>query len=100
VLEIKPDFERRSSFVDKGEHLELVRCHYNFVRPHSALRFGRETRAPAMQAGLARRRLTLREVFVCTLASLIKEDRGEDVRGTADAERPRHGTAFGRVNNI
>ena len=22
---------------------ELVRCHYNFVRPHRALRFGRET---------------------------------------------------------
>ena len=30
---------------------------------------------------------------------LIKEDRGEDVCGAADAERPRHGTAFGRVNN-
>ncbi len=33
------------------EHLELRRCHYNFVRPHSALKFGRETRTPAMQAG-------------------------------------------------
>ena len=30
-------------------HVELVRCHYNFVRPHRALRFGRETRTPAMQ---------------------------------------------------
>ena len=41
-------------------HLELLRCYYNFVRPHGALKFGRETRTPAMQAGLARRRLTIR----------------------------------------
>ena len=46
-------------------HLELLRCHYNFVRPHGALKFGREVRTPAMQAGLATRRLTFREVFVC-----------------------------------
>ena len=45
-------------------HLELLRCDYNFVRPHRALRFGRETRTPAMQAGLATRRLTLRDIFV------------------------------------
>ena len=37
------------------EHLELLRCHYNFVRPHGALKFGREVRTPAMQAGLATR---------------------------------------------
>ena len=55
------------------DHLELVRCHYNFVRPHRALRFGRETRTPAMQAGLTTRRLTLREVFVCTLTLLLME---------------------------
>jgi len=52
------------------EHLELVRCHYNFVRPHRALRFGRETRTPAMQAGLATWRLTFREIFVCKPTSL------------------------------
>ena len=45
-------------------HLELLRCYYNFVRPHRALRFGRETRTPAMQAGLATRRLPLRDIFV------------------------------------
>ena len=44
-------------------HLELLRCYYNFVRPHGALKFGRETRTPAMQAGLATRRLTLRDIF-------------------------------------
>ena len=43
---------------------ELLRCYYNFVRPHGALKFGRETRTPAMQAGLATRRLTLRDIFV------------------------------------
>ena len=53
------------------EHLELQRCHYNFVRPHRALKFGRETRTPAMQAGLATRRLTFREVFVCLPPSLL-----------------------------
>ena len=30
-------------------HLELLRCYYNFVHPHGALKFGRETRTPAMQ---------------------------------------------------
>ena len=45
-------------------HLELLRCYYNFVRPHGALKFGRQARTPAMQAGLATRRLTLRDVFV------------------------------------
>ena len=43
-----------------NDHLELVRCHYNFVRPHRALKFGREVRTPARQAGLTRRTLTLR----------------------------------------
>ena len=51
-------------------HLELLRCYYNVVRPHGALKFGRETRTPAMQAGLATRRLTLRDIFV-SLRSLV-----------------------------
>ncbi len=45
------------------DHLELLRCHYNFVRPHRALKFGCEVRTPAMQAGLVRKRLTLRDIF-------------------------------------
>ncbi len=53
------------------EHLEILRRHYNFVRPHGALKFGRETRTPAMQAGLATQRLTFREVFVCLPPSLL-----------------------------
>ncbi len=43
--------------------LELLRCYYNFVRSHGGLKFGREVRTPAMQAGLVARRLTFRDVF-------------------------------------
>jgi IS1 family transposase len=46
------------------DHLELLRCHYNFVRPHMALKFGREIRTPAIQAGLTTRRLNSREIFL------------------------------------
>jgi transposase-like protein/IS1 family transposase len=45
------------------DHLELLRCHYNFVRCHLALKFGREVKTPAWQAGLTNRTLTLREIF-------------------------------------
>jgi hypothetical protein len=45
------------------DHLELLRCHYNFVRPHRALKFGHEVRTPAMQAGLTKQRLTFRDIF-------------------------------------
>ena len=44
-------------------HVELLRCYYNFVRPHRALKFGRETRTPAMQAGAASTRLTWSDIF-------------------------------------
>ncbi len=45
------------------EHLELLRCHYNFIRPHMALQFGTIFRTPAMQAGLTSRPLTFRQIF-------------------------------------
>src|SRR5215469_4040923 len=51
-------------------HLELLRCYYNFVRPHRSLKFGREIRTPAMQAGLTRKRLTLRTIFCSGIAFL------------------------------
>ena len=59
-------------------HVELLRCHYNFVRPHSALKFGRETRTPAMQAGLASKPLTWHDIFtarhicVCLLVAVVR----------------------------
>jgi hypothetical protein len=45
------------------EQLELVRCFYNFIRPHRALKFGKVIRTPAMQAGLVARRLRFRDIF-------------------------------------
>ncbi len=51
-------------------HLELLRYHYNFIRPHRALKFGQEIRTPAMQAGLTKRRLALREIFSSTMVLL------------------------------
>ena len=46
-----------------GSYVELLRCRYNFIRPHRALKFGRETRTPAMQAGLVGKRLALSDIF-------------------------------------
>jgi len=43
--------------------LELARCHYNFIRRHTGLRFGRELRTPAMVAGLRNRVCSCRDVF-------------------------------------
>ena len=51
-------------------HVELLRCYYNFIRPHRALRFGRETRTPAMQAGLVSTRLNWSDVFTAPGHSL------------------------------
>ena len=56
------------------DHLELIRCYYNFVRPHRALKFGREVRTPAMQAGLASRRLMFREIFSSTMSFLALQN--------------------------
>jgi transposase-like protein/IS1 family transposase len=53
------------------DHLELLRCYYNFVRPHRALKFGPEIRTPAMQAGLVSKRLSFREVFVAVPERLL-----------------------------
>ena len=47
-----------------SEQLDLLRCHYNFIRPHMALKFGRMFKTPAMQAGLTDRPLTFRKIFL------------------------------------
>ena len=55
-------------------HLELLRCYYNFVRPHRALKFGRQVRTQAQQAGLTNRRLTLREIFLSRMFSWLPKN--------------------------
>jgi len=45
------------------DNLALQMCYYNFIRPHSALKFGDEIRTPAMQAGLVKKQLSFREIF-------------------------------------
>jgi IS1 family transposase len=47
-----------------ADQLELLRCYYNFVRPHRALKFGSIMRTPAMQAGIASRSWTFRMIFM------------------------------------
>jgi IS1 family transposase len=45
------------------DRLEVLRCHYNFCRPHGSLKFGTVTRTPAMQARLASKKMTFRDIF-------------------------------------
>ena len=59
---------RRSPTHARCEHrlhrqLELARCHYNFMRRHAGLRFGRDLRTPAMVAGIRNDVCSFREVF-------------------------------------
>jgi hypothetical protein len=46
-----------------SEALDVLRCYYNFMKPHAALRFRKVTRASAMQAGIFKRALTFREIL-------------------------------------
>ena len=64
-----PCHARRTEFLEG--HVALLMAYYNFVRPHSALRFGRTMRTPAMQGGLAKNRLSFREVFTSRAAFLL-----------------------------
>ena len=59
-------FARYQEFLEK--QLDILRCHYNFLRPHRALKFGSEIRTPAMQGGLAKRKLSFRDVFTFLFA--------------------------------
>ena len=51
-------------------HIELLRCHCNFIRPHRALKFGRETRTPAMQAGVVSAAMNWSDIFTARGLSL------------------------------
>jgi IS1 family transposase len=64
-----PSHARRPEYLKL--YLELLQCHYNFIRPHRALKYGNEIWTPAMQAGLTTKRLTFRQVFLAAIISSI-----------------------------
>lgn len=54
------------------QQLELIRCFYNFIRPHGALKFGKVIRTtPAMQAGLVTRQVRFRDIFRSTVSPVM-----------------------------
>ena len=75
-------------------NMSLMMCFYNFLRPHSALRCGNETRTPAMQAGLASKRLSFRDVFTSRvvlflcLIFLVVTQRGKTNKRTRNGPSP------------
>jgi len=56
-----PGFAKNKDYL--AGSLELLRCFYNFIRPHRGLKFGKTTRTPAMQAGLTERALNFEDIF-------------------------------------
>ena len=64
-----PCHARRAEFLE-GQ-VALLMTYYNFLRPHSALKFGTTLRTPAMQAGLAKKRLSFRDVFTSQVAFFL-----------------------------
>ena len=44
-------------------HVALLRCYDNFIRPHRALKFGRETRTPAMHADVVSAPMNWSDIF-------------------------------------
>ena len=64
-----PCHARRTEFLE-GQ-VALLMAHYNFLRPHRALKFGETLRTPAMQAGLAKKRLSFRDVFTSQVAFFL-----------------------------
>ena len=51
--------------------MALLMTNYNFVRPHTALRFGKTVKTPAMQAGLAKKKLSFWDVFMSQAVFLL-----------------------------
>jgi hypothetical protein len=65
------------------KHVELFCCHYNCLRPHPGLRFGREVRTPAMQAGLVNRPLAWSHVFKASGQPTCRQSSGLSNQRTA-----------------
>jgi len=64
-----PCHARRTEFLE-GQ-VALLKAYYNFLRPHRALKFGKTIRTPAMQAGLAKKRLSFRDLFTSRAAFFL-----------------------------
>ena len=64
-----PCHARRTEFLE-GQ-VALLMAYYNFLRPHRSLKFGKTLRTPAMQAGLAEKRLSFRELFTSQAAFFL-----------------------------
>ena len=64
-----PCHARSTDFLE-GQ-VALLMPYYNFLRPHRALKFGTTIRTPAMQAGLAKKRLSFRDVFTSQVAFFL-----------------------------
>ncbi len=64
-----PRYARRTECLE-GQ-VALLRAYYNFLRPHRALKFGKTIRTPARQAGLAKKRLSFRDVFTSRAAFFL-----------------------------
>ena len=77
-------------------HVELLRCHYNFIRPHRALKFGQETRTPAMQAGVVSTRLDWSDIFTAPGLSLRISCGGR----AHSRDRPAHGHWRSRAADV
>jgi transposase-like protein len=55
--------------------VELLRCHYNYIKPHLSLRFGTVTRTPAMQAKIFSKALSWRAVDQPCIRSVSTDSR-------------------------
>ena len=51
--------------------VDLLRGYDNVIRPHRALQFGRETRTPAMQAGLVNAPMNWSDIFTAPAALYV-----------------------------
>jgi hypothetical protein len=56
-----PSHARQSKSLEA--QMALILPYYNFVRPHMALKFSELIKTPAMQAGLAVKMISFREIF-------------------------------------
>ncbi len=63
----------RTGFLEA--QVALLMAYYNFLRPHRALKFGQTIRTPAMQAGLAKKRLSFRDLFTSRAALILSKGR-------------------------